>query len=122
MSGMFPYCYFGKLATESYEKICDCVFELNWRKLPLALQKYIVFMILNMQESLHYHGFHVATLDLNTYVNVSQSGNSDKCCSFYNQISDPHRTHYSLELFSLFFQLLKTVMSYYLMFKTIASK
>lgn len=72
LSGMFPYCYFGELATESFENMCDCVVELNWQKMPIELQKYIVLMVSNMQAPLHYHGFHVATLELGTFVNVSR--------------------------------------------------
>lgn len=70
-STLFLYCYFGKLTTESYQKMCDCVFEMNWRDQPNKLQKYIILMIQNMQTPIYYHGFEVAKLDLRTFIKVS---------------------------------------------------
>lgn len=70
MSFLFLYCFFGQLASESYDKMCDCVYDLNWHRLPAHLQKYIVLMIANMQRQLYYHGFVVINLDLNTFVRV----------------------------------------------------
>lgn len=67
---LFLYCFFGKMATESFAKICDRVFEMNWQKLPLKSQKYVILMITNMQIPLYYHGFEVAVMDLNTFVRV----------------------------------------------------
>lgn len=68
---MFVYCYFGKLATESYERMSDCVYDLNWPELPLRLQKFLIIMMTNMQRSIYYHGFKVAVLDVNTFLRVS---------------------------------------------------
>lgn len=72
MVNMFMYCYFGKLATESFENMSDCIYDMNWQELPISLQKYIVIMIMNMQKTLYYHGFEVAILNLNTYLHVSE--------------------------------------------------
>lgn len=71
MSILFLYCYCGKFATERFQKMCDCVYELNWQKLPLNQQKYIVLMISNMQRPLYYHGIGIVTLDLSAFVQVS---------------------------------------------------
>lgn len=73
ISGMvilFLFCYFGALATESFEEMADSLYESNWPELPVALQKYFIVMIGNMQRTLHYHGFEVASLDLNTFISV----------------------------------------------------
>lgn len=67
---LFVYCYFGKLATDSYRKMSDCVYDLNWQELPLRLRKYII-LITNMQKTIYYHGFEVAVLNLNTFFRVS---------------------------------------------------
>lgn len=76
---LFFYCYFGKVATNSFGDISDCIYyELNWQKLSLALRKYIILMLTNMQRPIYYHGFHVVTLDLNTFTRVS----SDDCQDF----------------------------------------
>ena len=65
------YFYFGNIATESYERMCDSVFEMNWQKLPLRLQKYVVIMIANMQKPLYYHGFQIVNLEFVTFAGVS---------------------------------------------------
>lgn len=72
MMNTFAYCYFGKLATESFAKMSECIFELNWQKMTVGQQKYIIVMIMNMQKSLYYHGFGIAILDLNTFLRVSK--------------------------------------------------
>lgn len=50
--------------------MADCVYEMNWQKLPLQLQKYIIVMIENMQKPLYYHGFNIIKLELNTFIKV----------------------------------------------------
>lgn len=39
MSTLLLYCYFGKLATESYETMSDCVYKMEWYEQPNELQK-----------------------------------------------------------------------------------
>lgn len=73
LSVLFLYCYFGKLAADSYELMCECVYDSFWQKLSPNLQKYIVVMIANMQQSLYYHGFGIVTLDLRTFIRVRYS-------------------------------------------------
>lgn len=68
----FMYCHFGQIATGSYEKLADLLFGCNWQQLPLNLQKFFVLMIENMQRPLHYHGFGVAILNLETFRNVNE--------------------------------------------------
>lgn len=64
------YCYFGTMATESYEMMSDCVYDMNWYEQPNKLQKYFILMLANMQKSIYYHGFEMAKLDMNTFVKV----------------------------------------------------
>lgn len=71
LTTLFVYCYFGKLATESHENMADCLYEMDWRKQPVKIQKYYILMIQNMQQPLHYHGFHVAVMNLRTFIKVS---------------------------------------------------
>lgn len=70
---LFLYCFFGKLATDSYLRIGDLVYESNWQDIPVELQKYLILMIVNMQKSLKYHGFGIAVLDLITFTSVRQT-------------------------------------------------
>lgn len=73
LSNLFLYCYFGKLATDSYKEMADSLYEVNWHELPIELQKYFVLMIANTQKPLYYHGFGVATLNLETFCLVSMA-------------------------------------------------
>lgn len=70
MSTLLIYCYFGKLATESYMMMSDCVFNMEWYEQPIELQRHFILMIRNMQKPLYYHGFEVAKLNLETFVKV----------------------------------------------------
>lgn len=69
-ANLYVFCNFGKLATDSYAKMAICLYESNWRLLPVELQKYIILMIINMQIPLRYHGFGVAVMDLETFTKV----------------------------------------------------
>lgn len=64
------YCYFGAMANESYGKMYDCIFELNWYEFPIEQQKYFNLMAANMQRPLHYHGFGVLYLNLDIFTRV----------------------------------------------------
>lgn len=71
MSTFFLCCFYGKLATESYAKMANSLFESNWSDLPNDLQKYFVLMIGNAQQPLYYHGFTMVILELETFCKVS---------------------------------------------------
>lgn len=71
MANLFLYCYFGKMATDSYLKMTKSLYESNWIDHPVQLQKYLILMIGNMQRPLYYHGFGIAKLNLETYTTVS---------------------------------------------------
>lgn len=66
-ANLYFYCYFGKIASESYEQMGDCLFFSNWVELPLELQKYFIVMIGNTQRPLYYHGFGIANMKLETF-------------------------------------------------------
>lgn len=70
ISTLFIYCYFGKIATESFEKMADSLYDLNWQELPNDLQKYLVLMIADMQKPIYYYGFGYVRLDLRTFILV----------------------------------------------------
>lgn len=69
---LLPYCYFGKMTTESFAQMCDCIYDLNWLHLSVGLQKSVILMVVSMQEPIFYHGFKIVTLDLNTLIRVSK--------------------------------------------------
>lgn len=72
MSILFTYCYFGRIATDSYANMSDCVyFDMHWQKLLPKQQAHIVLMIRTLQKPIHYHGFGVVIMNLNTFTLVS---------------------------------------------------
>lgn len=68
---MLYFCYYGVLASESFEQMADSLFESNWLELPVELQKYFVIMIANMQNPLFYNGFGVFDVNLTSFISVS---------------------------------------------------
>lgn len=71
ISIVFVLCLFGRLATESFDQLQNYLFESDWRNLPLNLQKDYFLMLVNAQRSLHYHGFGIVNLNLETFTKVS---------------------------------------------------
>lgn len=70
ISNLFVYCYYGKMATDSFCSMSDSLYEANWHDMPMELQRYIILMIANSQKAIHYHGFRMASLDLVTFSKV----------------------------------------------------
>lgn len=68
---LFFYCYFGKIATDSFQTMADCLFEVDWLDVRVDLQKYYIMIIQNARSPIFYHGFHLAILDLSTFTKVS---------------------------------------------------
>lgn len=71
ISSLFAYCYFGKIATNSYDQMAECLYDCNWHELDLQHQKYILVMMMNAQRPIYYNGFGVADLNLETFTTVS---------------------------------------------------
>lgn len=72
LSNLFLYCFLGKLATDSFEEMADCLYNSNWMVLPVQLQKYLIIMIENIQQPICYHGFKIINLDLITFITVRE--------------------------------------------------
>lgn len=91
-ANLFLYCFFGAMATESYEQMAECLYKSKWYGRPTHLQKYFIIMIGNMQRPLYYHGFGLAILNLQTYSTVNSFDFLMKICflifvSFYSVYS-----------------------------------
>lgn len=67
---LLTFCYFGKMATDSYEQMADAFYESNWQNFPVKLQKYFILCIAFAQETACYHGFGVFVLNLETFKTV----------------------------------------------------
>lgn len=93
MSVLLFYCYYGKLASESYEMMLDCVFDMDWHQLPNELQKYFILMITNMQKPVYYHGFEVAKMDLGTFVNVNLTHFESYFCTHFQFFCEQFKSY-----------------------------
>lgn len=71
LTDLFLYCYFAKLAAESYEKMSDCMYNCNWPDLPNQIRKYFIIMIGNAQRPQCYAGFKLVVLNLDTFCSAS---------------------------------------------------
>lgn len=71
LSNLLLYCYYGKQTTDYYAAYADCLFESQWYKLPVDLQKVMLMVIGNAQRPLFYHGFRIARMNLETFTSVS---------------------------------------------------
>lgn len=65
------YCYYGKVATDSFDIMGNTLYECNWYRLPLNLQKYFILMIQNAQKSIFYKASGIAILNMETFTKVS---------------------------------------------------
>lgn len=86
LMNLYVYCYYGKMATVELEAYADCIYNTQWYRKPLEIQKSFVVVIAHTQRPLFYHGFGAINLNMETFL-----------------------------------RLLKTVISYYFMFKTITT-
>lgn len=66
-SNLFTCCFFGKIASSSFERLADFIYGVNWHSLPLELQKYVILMLSDAQRPLYFHGnmYSVAFLLIN---------------------------------------------------------
>lgn len=70
LSNLFVCCFLGKLESEGYNQMAISLYNSNWHKLPLDLQKYFIIMIANAQMRLEYHGYGFITLNLDNFCKV----------------------------------------------------
>lgn len=113
---LFIYCYFGKMASRSFEKMCQLVSNSDWHTLPVNLQKYFILIIANMQQPLVYRGFASIHLDLETFIFVSSalcSIISEKCAVLENL----GVFHWKFAIF----QLVRRIITFFMMFRTMRS-
>lgn len=73
MGNLFVLCYFGLIASESYEKMSTCLYESIWYEHPVESQKYLVLMVQNIQKPIYYSGFGISNLELEKFTDVSRT-------------------------------------------------
>lgn len=68
---LYGFCYYGKLATDSFEKMADSLYMSNWMRFPIHLQKHLILIIQNSRRPIEYQGFFaVFTVNLETFTKV----------------------------------------------------
>lgn len=70
VTNLYFYCFFGQSASDSFQKIPDCLYDFNWQMLPVHSQKHLILMIANAQRPIFYHAWGMAVLNLETFANV----------------------------------------------------
>lgn len=73
-ANLFIYCFVACNSTEQYLKLADMLYESNWPRLSINLQKIVNLMILEAQKPIHYHGLYLVELRLGTFMKVCYEG------------------------------------------------
>lgn len=99
---VLPYCYFASTLIDRLEKMPTQIFISNWHLLSLTQQKKISLMIGFAQRRRRFSGYGMITCSMETFLKVFvlfTSANND------------------LVMFYSYLQIMKTTISYYLLFK-----
>lgn len=105
------------------------LYDSNWPELTFELQKYFILMIENSQRPLQYTGFGLSILNLETFSAVRESFSyklDDVALKKSYRVIPPLRefdpkTFYMEYFYCSLLQMLKTVYTFYMVFKTAAS-
>lgn len=100
---LFLYCFFGSLATDSFSRISDCVYDSRWYELPTELKIYPIMILGNSHLPLRFYGHKIVSMNLGTFQKVR---------------SEMWKKKFEFILF-VSFQILKKVSSFYLMFRAL---
>lgn len=66
----FVYCFMGSLTTEQFLGYSDIVYESDWYKMPIDMQKLLQFVIIDAQRPHIFNGFGIIDSNLTTFVKV----------------------------------------------------
>lgn len=105
---VFLYCFFGSLTTDQFLRYAHISYESEWYTLPIELQKFIQLIIADAQRPRIFQGFKIIDLNLLAFTKVSY-WDSVEC----GLISSNFKTFPKS-------QIMKTVITYYMMFKRLA--
>lgn len=112
-SNIYAGCYFGEMSIQSYVKMADGFMTCSWYELPADLQKYFILMIMNAQRPIHNHGFNLIVLNLETFLDVNTHRTPSQ---FYIQTKG-----HAFSSNIIYFQMIRNVFTYYMVFKAITS-
>lgn len=107
---VFLYCFVGSLTTDQFHRFGDISYEFEWYQLPIDLQKYLTLIIADAQRPQVFTGFNIIDSSLMTFTKV---------CLEQDIEESESRLLFESKQFD--FQITKTVVSYYMMFKRLAN-
>lgn len=67
---VYVYCYFGKMSTDCFEQLVDCIYTANWLGQNSNSRKILILIMTNAQQPLYYHGFHIIIINMATFTQV----------------------------------------------------
>lgn len=70
---IFCFCHFGSQTTERFENIGIFVYELNWYRYPIELQKHLQMIILSSQKGCYIEGYCNTQCTRETFKQVNSS-------------------------------------------------
>lgn len=70
VSLLLTFCYFGKMASDSYEELGDAFYESNWQSFTVEIQKHFILCLKSAQKPAQYRGFGVFILNFETFAMV----------------------------------------------------
>lgn len=66
----WSFCYFANLATDRLLKIDNTIYGLNWFDYPVKMQKYVILMIAQAHEQIHFSGLGMIPCTLESFGKV----------------------------------------------------
>lgn len=70
-ANLYLYCFGGSVVTENCGMYADILFESDWYKMPIRLQKYYILMIANTQRPIHLEGHGLVRLSMEAFGRVN---------------------------------------------------
>lgn len=64
---LYVYCYYGKMATVELEAYADHIYNTQWYRKRLNIQKSYIVIIQYTQRPVFYHGFDIIDLNMETF-------------------------------------------------------
>lgn len=68
---VYVYCYFGKISTDCFQQLVNCIYEANWLEQRPSLRKTLILIMTNAQRPLYYHGFGFIIMNMGTFTQVN---------------------------------------------------
>lgn len=107
------FCYFANSVADHVSENADIAYGLNWFDHPVAMQKYVILIIVRANERIEFSGFGLITCSMEMFEEV---------CIFLFRNMEALIVHSNTILFWSLFQLFKSACSYYLVFREFSQR